>query len=304
MLRRGICGILLNWNPTERHFEPQEAESRDVLGRGYREHGGDPGNGYRYGNRFSQMNSAEGAVEYTAPQIAGRVRQSRPADRPAEWHGPDAHARDARSEEEAADGQGAARLSAANHRGRAHERERTPRRRLVRDKVADREMVHGRQDRVADQGPQAQPRRRPAQVPRLRRHNRNHCHVRRMLRAERARHAGADGHPQGRDPCPRRAHDEAEPPQAARPARPGPGDRGACGQHRAPGRIHPVEAPDHAGHSQAPGRTPGPSPITENFRTMARRRQPRVHSVPLKDAGGSSGNFGKTHKGVIQFGTR
>ena len=51
--------------------ETLEAESRDALGRGYYEHGGDPDRGYRNGNRTGRLKTAEGAVDYTAPQIAG-----------------------------------------------------------------------------------------------------------------------------------------------------------------------------------------------------------------------------------------
>ena len=51
--------------------ETLEAESRDALGRDYYERGGDPRRGYRNGNRTGRMKTAEGAVEYTAPQIAG-----------------------------------------------------------------------------------------------------------------------------------------------------------------------------------------------------------------------------------------
>ena len=52
--------------------EALEAESRDALGRGYYEHGGDPSRGYRNGNRTGRLKTAEGMVNYTAPQIAGR----------------------------------------------------------------------------------------------------------------------------------------------------------------------------------------------------------------------------------------
>ena len=51
--------------------EALEAETRDTLGRGYYEHGGDPGRGHRNGNRTGRLRTAEGAVEYTAPQVAG-----------------------------------------------------------------------------------------------------------------------------------------------------------------------------------------------------------------------------------------
>ena len=57
--------------------EALEAESRDALGRGYYEHGGDPGRGYRNGNRTGRLKTAEGMVNTTAPQIAGREEASR-----------------------------------------------------------------------------------------------------------------------------------------------------------------------------------------------------------------------------------
>ena len=40
--------------------ETLEAESRDALGRGYHEHGGDSGHGYRNGNRTGRPKTAEG----------------------------------------------------------------------------------------------------------------------------------------------------------------------------------------------------------------------------------------------------
>lgn len=62
--------------------ESLEAESRDALGRNYYEHGGDPGRGYRNSNRIGRLKTAEGAVEYTAPQIAGRDEAFRSEFRP------------------------------------------------------------------------------------------------------------------------------------------------------------------------------------------------------------------------------
>ena len=44
--------------------------------------------------------------------------------------------------------------------------------------------------------------------------------------------------------------------------------------------------------------------MIENSWTMRDDANLGVHSVPLKDAGGSSGKFGKTQKGVFQFGKR
>jgi putative transposase len=52
--------------------EALEAESRDMLGREYYEHGAAPGQGYRNGSRSGRLKTAEGFVEYSAPQIADR----------------------------------------------------------------------------------------------------------------------------------------------------------------------------------------------------------------------------------------
>jgi len=52
--------------------EALEAESRDALGREYYEHGAAPGQGYRNGSRRGRLKTAEGFVDYAAPQIAGR----------------------------------------------------------------------------------------------------------------------------------------------------------------------------------------------------------------------------------------
>jgi len=52
--------------------EALEAESRDALGRAYYEHGAEPGQGWRNGVRTGRLRTAEGMIEYAAPQIAGR----------------------------------------------------------------------------------------------------------------------------------------------------------------------------------------------------------------------------------------
>ncbi len=177
---------------------------------------------------------------------------------------------------------GAARLAAADHRGRARRGERAPRRHMVREAMADRGMVRGPQGRNADQGPQAQRRRRPAKVPGLRRHHRRHRQVDRVPRPERAGHAGADGRPPRRDPCPRRAHGEAQPPQAARP---GPDGRGVRGQHRTPRRLHPLDRATHSGNQETLGRIPDPVTLRRTSRGHARIRKHRVNSVTLKGLG-------------------
>jgi putative transposase len=52
--------------------EALEGEARDALGRDYYARGGQPGAGYRTGYRRGRVPSAEGAIEYSAPQIADR----------------------------------------------------------------------------------------------------------------------------------------------------------------------------------------------------------------------------------------
>lgn len=52
--------------------EALEAEVRDVLGRGYYEPGAKPGSGYRNGYRTGRLKTAEGAIEYSSPQISDR----------------------------------------------------------------------------------------------------------------------------------------------------------------------------------------------------------------------------------------
>jgi len=52
--------------------EALEGEARDVLGREYYARGATPGAGYRNDYRTGRVKSAEGAIEYSAPQIADR----------------------------------------------------------------------------------------------------------------------------------------------------------------------------------------------------------------------------------------
>ena len=52
--------------------EALEGEARDTLGRDYYARGAVPGRGYRNGYRTGRLKSAEGAIEYSAPQIADR----------------------------------------------------------------------------------------------------------------------------------------------------------------------------------------------------------------------------------------
>ena len=51
--------------------EALEGEVRDALDRGYYEHGREPGQGHRNGHRTQRLKTAEGALEYAAPQVAG-----------------------------------------------------------------------------------------------------------------------------------------------------------------------------------------------------------------------------------------
>lgn len=57
--------------------EALEAEVSDVLGRGYYEPGLAPGQGYRNGHRTGRLNTAEGLVEYSAPQVSDRTEPFR-----------------------------------------------------------------------------------------------------------------------------------------------------------------------------------------------------------------------------------
>ena len=52
--------------------EALEAETRDALGRNYDERGTEDGRGYRKGWRTGRLKTAEGAIEFSAPQVAGR----------------------------------------------------------------------------------------------------------------------------------------------------------------------------------------------------------------------------------------
>ena len=52
--------------------ETLEGEARDALGRDYYARGATPGAGYRNGYRTARVNSAEGAIEYSTPQITDR----------------------------------------------------------------------------------------------------------------------------------------------------------------------------------------------------------------------------------------
>src|SRR6185503_438099 len=61
--------------------EALEGEAGDALGREYYEHGAQPGQGYRNGYRPGRLKTAEGRMEYSAPQIAGRDEPFRSAIR-------------------------------------------------------------------------------------------------------------------------------------------------------------------------------------------------------------------------------
>ncbi|MEJ2518701.1 MAG: transposase [Methyloceanibacter sp.] len=52
--------------------EALEAETRDVLGRDYYEHGAEEGRGYRNGHRPGRLKTAEGEITFSVPQVAGR----------------------------------------------------------------------------------------------------------------------------------------------------------------------------------------------------------------------------------------
>lgn len=52
--------------------EALEGEARDAVGRDYYARGASPGTGYRNGYRRGRVHSAEGAIEYSAPQVADR----------------------------------------------------------------------------------------------------------------------------------------------------------------------------------------------------------------------------------------
>ena len=61
--------------------EALEGEAGDTIGRDYYEHGAQPGQGYRNGYRTGRLKTAEGLMEYSAPQIAGRAEPFRSAIR-------------------------------------------------------------------------------------------------------------------------------------------------------------------------------------------------------------------------------
>jgi putative transposase len=58
-----------------------EGEAGDAVGRDYYEHGAQAGQGYRNGYRTGRLKTAEGAIEYCAPQVAGREEPYRSAIR-------------------------------------------------------------------------------------------------------------------------------------------------------------------------------------------------------------------------------
>lgn len=57
--------------------EALEGEARDAIGRDYYARGAVPGAGYRNGYRPGRVKSAEGAIDYSAPQIADRAEPFR-----------------------------------------------------------------------------------------------------------------------------------------------------------------------------------------------------------------------------------
>jgi transposase-like protein len=61
--------------------EALEAETRDALGRDYYERGAEDGRGWRNGHRTGRLKTAEGAIEFSAPQVAGRDEPFRSAIR-------------------------------------------------------------------------------------------------------------------------------------------------------------------------------------------------------------------------------
>ena len=54
--------------------ETLETEVSDALGRGYYESGAEPGRGYRNGYQWGRRRTAEAAIEYGVPQVAGSHR--------------------------------------------------------------------------------------------------------------------------------------------------------------------------------------------------------------------------------------
>ncbi len=126
--------------------------------------------------------------------------------------------------------------------------------------------------RHPDQGPEAQSGRRPAQAPGLRRCDRLRGDVHRASRALDAGRARAHGRPHGRDQGSGRSHVQAEPPEAARPARPELGDRELRGQHGPPRRIHPQEEAAAAGNQKTLGWLYAAIIVRRRFRSLARLR--------------------------------
>jgi putative transposase len=59
--------------------EALEGEVRDALERGYYERGTAPGQGHRNGHRTQRLKTAEGGLEYSAPQVAGLEQPFRSA---------------------------------------------------------------------------------------------------------------------------------------------------------------------------------------------------------------------------------
>ena len=59
--------------------EVLEGEVRDALDRGYYEHGATAGQGYRNGHRTQRLKTAEGGLEYSAPQVTGLEQPFRSA---------------------------------------------------------------------------------------------------------------------------------------------------------------------------------------------------------------------------------
>ena len=57
--------------------EALEGETAEALGGGYYARGGAPGAGYRNGYRTGRLKTAEGAIEYGAPQVADRAEPFR-----------------------------------------------------------------------------------------------------------------------------------------------------------------------------------------------------------------------------------
>jgi transposase-like protein len=57
--------------------EALEGEASDALGRGYYARGAVSGRGYRNGYRTGRLKSAEGLIDYSAPQIAERTERFR-----------------------------------------------------------------------------------------------------------------------------------------------------------------------------------------------------------------------------------